>query len=169
MRKEALFSTPAQHCLQIIRTEDTFLLFLQYHDGFLIQGCVFYTLLQFSEQITRLNYALNFMIFDITLAVSSSSILSQLYQSSPTVATCSGENASHHLCFCASLLYFLFAHLLHFFIFCFVCSDLSCPSPWLGIAFFFSCAFQPPQCFGSGTVTSIVLADTNLDLILSDH
>lgn len=125
-------------------------------------------LLQFKERIIRSNYALNFIIFNITLVVFSSSILPQLYPSSPTVSTFSGESASRCLWFCASLLDFLCAYLLPFFVFCFVCSDLSCPSPWLGITFFFS-PFQPPQCFGSGTVTSIVLADTNLELILSDH
>lgn len=65
---------------------------------------------------------------------------------------------------------FLFVYLLpFFFVFCFVCGDLSCPSLWLGITFSFSSPFQPPQHFGSGTVTSIGLADMNLDLSLSDH
>lgn len=125
-------------------------------------------LLQFKERIIISNYALNSIIFNITLAVFSSSILSQLYPSSPTVSTFPRESAPHHLWFCASLLYFLFAYLFPFFVFYVVCSDFSCPSPWLGITFFLL-PLSAPTMLGSGSVASIVLADTNLDLILFDH
>lgn len=121
-------------------------------------------LLQFEEWIIISNYALNFIIFNIRLVVYSSSILSQLYPSSPTVSTFSGECASCHLWFCASLL------------FCFVClSFCVCAMPFLVLShylvslFFSSFPFELPWCFGRDTAASVVLAGTDLDPLLSEH
>lgn len=68
---------------------------------------VFHTLFRFKDHIIESNYALNFIIFNIMLAVFSSSVLSQLYPSSLTVSTFSGGSASHHLWDLAFLFYSL--------------------------------------------------------------
>lgn len=76
---------------------------------------VFHTLFQFKHHIIKSNYALNFIIFNIMLAIFSSSVLSQLYPSSLTVSTFSGGSASHHLWDLAFLFYFLAHSLLVLF------------------------------------------------------
>lgn len=101
-------------------------------------------LLQFEEWIIISNYALNFIIFNIRLVVYSSSILSQLYPSSPTVSTFSGEDASCHLWFCASLILF------RLLIFLCVCSALSCPFPLFAITFFLLLPLWAPMVLWQG-------------------
>lgn len=102
---------------------------------------VFHAPFQFEDHIIKSNYALNFIIFDIMLAVS---FFCMLCPSSLSVSTFPGESASHHLWVWASLFYFLF------------------------ISFFFFCV---SQCFGIvyNAVTSIVSADTSLGLMSSGH
>lgn len=78
---------------------------------------LFFTQFQSKDHIMTSNNALKFIIFDM-LTVFSSSVLSQLYPSSPIVSTFSGESASHHLWVWASLFYFLFI-LFFFCVFCF--------------------------------------------------
>lgn len=106
---------------------------------------VLHTLFQFKDHIIKSNYALNFIIFNVMLAVFSSSVLPQLYPSSLTVSSFSGESAAHHLWVWASLFCFDF---FFFNLILFLCVS---------------------QCFGRGTVTSIISAGRSLHLMLSGH
>lgn len=119
------------------------------------------------------NYALNF-IFNISLAAFSSSILSQLYPSSPTVPTFSADSTSCHLWFCSSMLYhfclliFSFFLSLVFFFWSYLLSSVS----FLVLSHCLQSLFLLPLEHSSVlavTLTSIGVAGTGLDLIPSEH